>query len=298
MPLPKFYGIKKGYPRLYKHFGKLVTYIQLCRVFTGFAPLMAGLFGTLAPVQSITFEHMKTAIFVGVTLMMCQFCGQVINQYSDYELDKIIKPYRALPSGLVSREEALGLSWLLAIFAVGRAFTISTFFGLITLILIFFAIYYSLAPFSPRKIHPMLNMSWMAVSRGLLPMLAVWSVAGSLSRALPYSLLAFLWVMGFQGSKDTPDVEGDRKFGIKTVPGVYGLRGLTALMVICSIAYSIMALYFQISVMLLVLPLAIIAVLTTKKQSTLTENTYAWTAFYSGLAIIYILMFINERISF
>lgn len=288
-------GIRKGYPRLRSRFGKIAGYIQLCRVFTLMAPLLAGIFGVLTPVKDVTLEHFYTAIYVGITLALAQATGQALNQYADAELDKIIKGYRPIPSGLVSKEEALGLSWLLAMFAVARAFTISTFFGLVILTLLFFAVFYSLAPFSPRKIHPLINTGWMAVSRGFLPMFAIWSVYGDLNGAWRYSILAFLWVMGFQATKDEPDCQGDKAFGIKTIPNTYGLRGLLTTMMVCIGIYIALAIRFNILVMLLILPLAVTAILTTKRQSGLTENTLAWCCFYAGLGLLYILMFINER---
>jgi len=288
-------GIRQGYPRLRKRFGKIISLIQLLRPFTLVAPLIAGVIGVLTPLKEITFAHLITAVYVGVTLALAQGCGQCLNQYADVELDKLIKPYRSIPSGLVSREEALGLSWLLAIFAIGRAFTIGTFFGLVVLTCLFFAVFYSLAPFSPRRVHPIVNTGWMALSRGFLPMFAVWSVYGSPDRAWPYSFLAFLWVMGFQASKDVPDIEGDKKFGVRTIPNTYGLKGLVAVMAVCTVAYSALTIRFNTLAMLLVLPLAVAAILTTKRQSKLTENTWSWTAFYCGLGVLYILMFLNEH---
>jgi len=290
-------GVRKGYPRLRRRFGRLAAFIALLRPFTGLAPLIAGLMGTLAPVQLITLEHVKTAVFVGVTLMLSQFCGQCLNQYADAELDKEIKGYRPIPSGLVSREEALGISWLLAIFAIGRAFTISVFFGLTVLILIFFAVFYSLAPFSPRKVNPLLNTGWMAVSRGFIPMFAVLSVYGDLNKAWQYSILAFLWVLGFQASKDVPDIRGDKKFGIRTIPNTWGIKGLVAVMALCTVLYAVFALNFGMYMMLLVAPLAVLAILTTKRRSKLTENTISWTCFYLGLSSIYLLMFVTERLT-
>jgi len=261
------------------------------------APLLAGVFGVLAPVNEVTLSHFTVAIYVGITMALAQATGQCLNQYADVELDKMIKPYRCLPMGLLSREEALGLSWLLAIFAVGRAFTISTFFGLIILTLLFFAVFYSLAPFSPRRIHPLANTGWMAVSRGLIPMLAVWSVYGDLNRAWPYSILAFLWVMGFQATKDVPDAEGDRKFEIRTIPNAYGLRGLVATMTACSALYVLFAIQSNVYITLLVLPLAVLAILTLKRQTELIENSIAWGCFYGGLGLLYILMFVGERLT-
>ena len=291
----RYEGVKKGYPRLRKRFGKLTGYVQLVRPFTLIAPLLAGFFGVLAPVHDLTFTHVSTALYVGLTLALAQGCGQCLNSYADVELDKIVKPYRPIPSGLVAREEALGLAWLLAIFATGRAFTISTFFGLIVLTLIFFAVFYSLAPFSPRKTHPLVNTGWMALSRGFLPVLAVWSVYGDVNKAWQYSVLAFLWVMGFQATKDVPDAKGDKAYGIRTIPNSYGQKGLIVTMVVCSVLYTALSVYFSAYVMLLSLPFATLAIVTTGKQSRLTENTYAWLSFYFGLGLIYILIFTGER---
>jgi len=288
-------GIRKGYPRLRKYFGKFVAYIQLCRVFTGLAPLMAGLLGALAPVQSITLDHIRSAIYVGVTLMLSQFCGQIINQYSDVELDRIVKPYRPIPSGLVSREEALGLAWLLALFSIARAFTLTLTFGLITLTLIFFAVFYSLSPFSPRKIHPILNILWMAISRGLLPVIAVWSIYGSWEKALPYALLGFTWVLGFQPTKDIEDVEGDKRFGIKTIPGEYGQNGLRVWMIGVSFIFLIDTMLFELYLMLPLILVAIWAIVCLTKRSKFTENTQSWTAYYLGLGLFFLFMFLSAK---
>jgi len=287
----KFKGITRGYPWLSRRFGRLPAYIALLRPFTLVPCLVAGVIGVMTPLKQISLSNIETAVYIGITLALCQGAGQCLNQYADAELDKQIKPYRPIPSGLVSREEALGLSWLLAMFAVGRAFTIGVFFGLMVLVLLFFAVFYSLAPFSPRKLDPLVNTAWMAVSRGFVPMYAVWSIYGDTAIGLRYSVLALLWVMGFQASKDIGDVEGDRAFGIRTIPNVYGTRGLITTMAVCTTVYTVVATYFELYPMLLILPLAAVAMLTTNKKSGLTENTYSWTCFYLGLAAIYFLMF-------
>ncbi|MEM2352300.1 MAG: UbiA family prenyltransferase [Thermoproteota archaeon] len=291
----RFEGIRKGYPRLRRRFGEIAGYIQLLRPFTLIAPFIAGIFGTLAPLKSISTSNIYTAIYVGVTLALAQACGQVINQYVDAELDAEIKPYRPIPSGVVSKEGALGLAWLLSIAAVGRSFTVSIKFGLITLALIFFAVFYSLPPLSPRKIHPILNIAWVSIARGFLPILATFSIFGDVNSALLYSILGFVWLLGFQSTKDIPDVKGDRKYGIKTIPNTYGETGLIVLMLASTIIYTAISILFCKPLMLLNLPLAAASILTFKKQSRITENTYAWACFYIGLGMIYILMFVSER---
>jgi 4-hydroxybenzoate polyprenyltransferase len=291
----KYYGISRYYPRLRRFFGeKTVAYIRLCRPFTGLAPLSAGLLGTLAPLSTVTLEHIKMGIYVGLTLMMLQFTGQIINQYADVELDKAIdnKRSRPLPSGLLSREEALGLSWLLAIFAVGRGFTISVFFGLITLLLLFFSVFYSLTPFSPRRLNCFLNTGWMAISRGFLPTFAVLSIYGRIEDALPWAVFGFLWVSAYQATKDIHDADADRKFGIKTIPNIYGVKGLQAYMLTMTIIMWIYSITF-LPVTLPLVPISILAIIGVNKKVNGLENNLSWCCFYLGLSATYLLMFIT-----
>jgi geranylgeranylglycerol-phosphate geranylgeranyltransferase len=250
--------------------------------------------GVLAPVREVTFVHIATAVYVGVTLALLQGAGQAINQWSDCELDKLARPYRPLPSGTISRDEALGLAWLLAIFAVGRAFTVTVTFGLFTLILLFFSVFYSLAPFSPRKVNSLLNNAWMAVSRGFLPFLAVLSVYGKMEDALPWAVFGFLWVFAYQPTKDISDMNADKKFQIKTIPNTYGVKGLQIYMLVVTIIMWIYSAAF-LPVMLLLVPLSILAVLGLNKKAKGIENNLSWVSFYVGLGISYLVMFFSNH---
>lgn len=294
----KYGGIEEGYPRVRKRFGKLASYAQLLRPVTLVAPLFAGILGIFASTKMFNLEILLVAIYAGLTLALTQMTGQVVNQYADVELDEIIKPYRPLPSGMISKEEALGLAWILAIVSIGRAFTITRTFGLATLLLLFFAVFYSLSPFSPRKIHPLFNLLWMATSRGLIPVLAIWSIYGDLTKALPYALISFTWVLGFQSTKDVGDTRGDLKFGIKTIYNQYGQKGLRATMLIGTIACASLIIYYQMYPMLFMMPVAVVSIVGANIPSKKTENTFGWIGFYAGLALIFVLTFINEVFNF
>lgn len=290
--------LEDRYPRISKRFGRLAAYIQLVRPFTLLAPLLAGILGVLASIDVITLDSLLAGIYTGITLALAQATGQVINQYADVELDRRIKPYRPLPSGLISKEEAVGIAWLLALFSIARAFTLSTIFGLVVIVLIFFAVFYSLSPFSPRKIDPFLNILWMAVSRGFIPIIAVWSIYGAWRKAIPYALLGFIWVLGFQGTKDVEDSSGDWTFKIKTIFNIYGLEGMRILMVVCLSLYLCICRIFRLPIMSLLTVLAVICIYGVTKKSRFTENNYGWMGFYTGLGLIFVLMFINERLAF
>jgi 4-hydroxybenzoate polyprenyltransferase len=130
----------------------------------------------------------------------------------------------------------------------------------------------------------------MAVSRGFIPILLIWSIGPDSISGINYAILAFIWVMGYQGTKDINDVDGDKKYGIKTIISYYGLNGLRFLMVICLICYFLLCLLFKLHIMLGVVPIGIFTIYFFEKKSNLTENTYGWMGFYIGLGLIFILM--------
>jgi len=286
----KFGGIEKGYPRLPLH-KRLKGYIQLLRPFTLLPPLIAGIFLTLAPIKVINFETLKIGVYVGITLALLQAVGQITNQYADVELDKIVKKYRPLPSGVIDKDEAIGLAWILSIIAIGRSFTISILFGIFSLVLLFLAVFYSLKPFSPRK-HAFVSLTWQSFSRGFIPPIMCMSIFGNIYDSLIYSILAFIWALGWQGSKDITDIEGDKKFNISTVANTYGIKTLKLLSIVMTIIFTIIVIYLNKYAFLIVSILGVYGILNYEKKSKYTENTISWTVFYVGLGLIFLITYI------
>jgi len=280
-------GIEKGYPHLPLH-RRLKGYIQLLRPFTLLPALIAGIFLTIAPIKVFDFETLKIGIYAGVTLALLQAVGQITNQYVDIELDKQIKSYRPLPSGIIDRDEAIGLAWILAIIAIARAFTLNLIFGSLSLVLLFLAVFYSLKPLSPRR-HAFTSLTWQAFSRGFIPPIMCFSIYGSIYDGLPYSILAFIWALGWQGSKDITDIEGDRKFGISTVANTYGVEFLKILSTIMTIVFTLASLHLHKPLFLIVSLLGVYGIMNYEKKSKLTENTISWMVFYLGLGLIFLL---------
>lgn len=236
--------------------------------------------------------------------MLVQGVGQCVNQATGPE-DSINKPYRPIPQGRVSVEEAFGLAWLLALFAVGRAFTVNITFGLMILNLLFFALFYNLKPIYAKR-YCWVNLLWMATSRGLLPFLAVWSAFGNPLTLKPWLLgsIAFFWVFAFQSTKDVLDVKGDKIYGITTLPVKYGQVNVAMTMVTLS-TFPFIALFMYLTagflpdsyVILLTLGLPAFCILGNLWKTTeYAENTKAWVMFYIGLASIYLLSFIAELV--
>lgn len=69
--------------------------------------------------------------------------GIVFNDVFDAGLDKIERPERAIPSGLISIKEAAGLGVFLLLWGIGFAFSQSMYSGLIAVGIAFFALLYN-----------------------------------------------------------------------------------------------------------------------------------------------------------
>jgi len=296
-------GIKKGYPRFRRFFGRFMDFVALIRPFTLIAPVIVGFFGSLICLKGEFWNHWLEVVYVTFTLMMCQAVGQVVNQACGVDEDRINKPYRPIPSGRVTVEEAYGLAFLLILISLWRGFTISLTFGFWICLVLFFAVFYNLKPFQARK-YVWINLLWMSVSRGLLPFIVVWSAFKSPFELKPWLLgsIAFLWVFAFQPTKDFTDVEGDKKFGIRTLPVVYGLERTKGIIKWLSLLPFIpLVLYVQFGLLslpyLLLLNLAIIreiGIWGFEKKVSFLENTLSWVMFYIGLALIFLLSYIAE----
>jgi geranylgeranylglycerol-phosphate geranylgeranyltransferase len=288
-------GIKEGYPRIPLSM-KVKAYVQLCRPLTLVAPIIAGLIGTLAPAKTIGLDEIRIGIYAGVTLALLQGAGQIINQYSDYEIDKIVKPYRPIPKGIVERDEALGVGILLMWFGIMRGFWISLTFGTICMLLAFMAVYYSLSPLSPRRVNEFYNITWLALSRGTLPVISVWSIYGNIVESIPYAVIVTCWVLAFQPTKDIPDAEADKRFGIKTIPNTYGVKGYTVWASIITVWMMILIGVFDKMIMMPLILVALFNIFTLNRKSGRFENTWAWIGFYMGLALAYILIFVDLKV--
>ena len=282
----KYYGILEGYPRLRRYFGRLADYAALVRPFTLVAPLCVGHLLTIAS-EGVAYSTLAKGIYIGITLALAQACGQAVNQVVDADLDKLAKPYRPIPSGRLTREEALGVAFLCAIAAMGRAFTVSTYFGLMTCLMLFFAVFYSLPPLSPRRVNPWLSLLWVSFSRGYLPIVAVMGPRGH-----PYALIALLWCVGWQGTKDIPDAEVDRRFGIKTVANTYGVDRLMGLSLLGTLLAVATALHYRLDTFLALIPLAVYG-LANYTRRWRGENTVSWAVFYTGLALVPLLALVE-----
>lgn len=203
-------------------------YIDLLRPFTLMAPfivsmsiMVASLIYTKTPIPANWWVIVGNA---SLTVAMVNAASNALNQAADEEGDKISKPYRPIPRGIIRSEEAQSLAYLLYLFALLRAIVINQWFGFFIFLIMIFTVIYSLPPRTKKWLF--INQIWIAVPRGLFGILAAWSVFGNPLEPLPLLIggLATLFLIGGMTTKDITDEKADRLVGVHTLVNTFGVR--------------------------------------------------------------------------
>ncbi|MFW6144081.1 MAG: UbiA prenyltransferase family protein [Candidatus Natronoplasma sp.] len=244
-------GIKARYPNTPLP-ERIRGFIQLVRPYTLFAPMLAVLFGVVAQMGysgnlHLFWDRIDWIIYGGISLTLAQASGQITNQACDPpELDRINdKGYRPIPSGIISQEEAISIAWLLTLLAVTIAFLIAKHFGIMILAIYLTIVAYNFEPLRLKK-RLWINNIAMALTRGMLPLPAAWSIFGDVMNPLPWmiGICIFLWVVGWQSAKDIEDIEGDKEYDIMTPAVYHGVPKLKKIIIAPSIASFLLLLIF------------------------------------------------------
>lgn len=207
---------------------KIRGYIDLLRPFTLAAPFIVSMSimvaGLIYSGISIPSDWWFTIGNASLTIAIVNAASNSLNQSTDIESDRISKPYRPIPRGVVRPEEAQSLAYILYLFALIRAVTISVWFGIFVFLIMVFTVTYSLPP--RMKKHLFVNQIWIAIPRGLFGILASWSVFGDPIKPLPLTigLIAMFYLIGGMSTKDIIDSKADRLTGVNTMINTYGVR--------------------------------------------------------------------------
>jgi len=272
-------------------------YIDLLRPFTLLAPfivsmsiIVASLVYNNVAVPSNWWVTVGNASF---TLALVNAASNVLNQATDWEGDRISKPYRPIPRGIIKPNEAQSLAYILYLFALLRAVTVNVWFGFFVFLIMIFTITYSLPP--RMKQYLFLNQVWIAIPRGLLGILAGWSVFGNPFQREPLIIgtIAMLFFIGGMSTKDIVDSEADKTTGIRTLINTFGVKK-TAL-----ISFPFMFMFFSLAFIPALInmgflesylwPLTLLAFLSCfifylmikgDTESKTLENIHAWSIMY------------------
>ena len=191
-------------------------YIRLTRpvnLFIAFLSIFVGGFvtGSIQPLAKLLLACASgTLIMAG---------ANAVNDYYDYDIDRINKPQRPLPAGLVPPEKAHGFS--IGCFLLGICFSLFIHLPGIVIAVGSSILLYLYSYLLKRTVL------WGNVTVALVSGLAfVYGglAVGRIREAFVVGIFAFFFHWGREIIKDVEDMEGDQSAGIGTLPIRYGVR--------------------------------------------------------------------------
>lgn len=181
---------------------------------------LAGVVGILGSVVAV--GHLPGLLrTVLVFLVVALGCGggNTINDYFDYEIDKINRPERPLPRGAMERRVALYYSVFLLSVGLSLALLINLPAFLLAVLAYVTMVLYA------WKLKPLPFVGNLAVAAltGATPLYGAVAV-GRIGLAGTLALCAFLVNVAREVIKDVEDFEGDSLKGARTLPILLGKR--------------------------------------------------------------------------
>lgn len=191
----------------------LNAYFALARPLNGIIAFISAWLGGIFASQGRLETFMNTQLLlVSAAAAILLSAGNAINDYCDYDIDRVNRPQRPLPSGRVRRASALYFAIVLTIIGVWLGTLINRnatgFAILVSIALWGYAFWLKRTPFVGNLVvSGLTGLTFIAGG------VAIDSVQGTLVPAI----FAFLFTTAREIVKDLEDTEGDLKNGIKTL---------------------------------------------------------------------------------
>jgi len=182
--------------------------------------ILAGVVGVLGSIVAVGhFPDLATAVLVFLVVTLGCAGGNTINDYFDYEIDKINRPERPLPRGAMGRKTALYYSLLLLAVGLALAYLINIQAFILAIIAYAAMILYA------WKLKPLPFIGNLVVAglTGVTPLYGALAVE-HIGLAGYLALCAFLVNVAREVIKDVEDVEGDVAKGARTLPIIWGKK--------------------------------------------------------------------------
>jgi geranylgeranylglycerol-phosphate geranylgeranyltransferase len=191
--------------------------------------------------------------------------ANAINDYFDLEIDRINRPERPLPRGLLSAAHAQQITWAFFLLALVLSGLLNPAALAITGFSLLLLYAYS-ARLKQRAVWGNLAVS---LATGLAFIFGG-LVAGDVRKAVMPALFAFLINCAREIIKDIEDIPGDKKFNAATLPIAYGVRtaqvattailGILVLLTLLPLIAHWYGWYYLIAILTLVNPLLFLVV--------------------------------------
>ena len=215
---------------------KIFAYLKISRPLNSFITFLVIIVASIISIEG-TYSVIKI-ILAGLSGAITASAGNVINDYFDVNIDKINRPDRVLPKGILSLKEALFFYSTLTILAL----ILSVFISLLAFFEVFFAA--SLLFFYSYKIKkiPLMGNFVVAFLTGFAFIYGAIAVNNIKAAVIP-AVFAFLINFIREIVKDMQDIEGDKLQGINTYPAIKGYKNAKVVVVLFTIVLIILTLF-------------------------------------------------------
>ena len=191
----------------------LLAYFELARPLNGIIAFISawlgGVFASQGKMENIINPRL---LLVSVSALALLSAGNAINDYCDYDIDRINRPRRPLPSGRIRRVNALIFAIVLTVIGIWLGALINrnaTGIAILVFVaLVSYAFWLKRTPFVGNLVvSGLTGLTFIAGG------VAIDSVQGTLIPAI----FAFLFTTAREIVKDIEDIEGDLKNSVKTL---------------------------------------------------------------------------------
>lgn len=230
-------------------------YVRFTRPFTLLPPLLGVISGAVTAYGSASNPHVLAGqprewtaaslvnILIGCTCAaLLNAASNAINQYYDFDNDRINKPTRPLITGEISMRAGFWFAIAVYVVAVLPTWVVVIWpatslagklaapwpahecFAIFVLGMIFTFVY-SAPALGRTKADAFLANLTIAIPRGCLLKVAGWSMVASVFHVEPWFIgsIFFLFLVGAASTKDFSDMKGDEAAGCRTLPIRFGV---------------------------------------------------------------------------
>ena len=208
--------------------------MSLAGFFTITRPLNAAAAGLAAVIAYLiaTGTVIPAVILLFVVVTLITAAGNVINDYFDVEIDRVNRPDRPIPSGLVQFPAArayavtLFLAGILVCFFTNPLCVAIAVFN--SLLLIAYAALLKRTPLVGNITVSVLAASMFLFGGALNGLPGFFHV-------MPFAVITFFAMLARELVKDGEDVEGDKASGAVTIPIRFGIKATMMLAIFCAV---------------------------------------------------------------
>lgn len=208
--------IKNKGQKLFKIILKIFGIIQATRIST--SVVISAI--VLLPIAK-DINHITNVIFLAMNLLFTSMGGFALNDFYDFEKDKVNKPHRPIPSKRITGKTTLKIAVLFLslslLFSIYNTFNYS--YGFLQILFLAAMIFYNYV----TKNFALAKTIYTAFISALLVLYPILLYSFSFNYIL-LPIATFFFIMGREIFMDILDVGGDKKSGITTIPIKYGMK--------------------------------------------------------------------------